>query len=150
MSKVPHGLNRQELYVVARRVLLDALIGLTDQRDAIVVVGAQAVYLRCGDTDLSVAAYTSDADLGIDPRRLSSEPELAGAMRAAGFTLRSDGGPSQPGTWIRYALVGGVERAIPVDLLIPAQLSGTGVGRRTASIPPHDRMAARKIAVWSL
>jgi hypothetical protein len=33
-----------ELYVLARRVLLDALDALGPHRDAIVVVGAQAVY----------------------------------------------------------------------------------------------------------
>ncbi len=35
-----------ELYVLARRVLLDALEALGDHREAIVLVGAQAVYLQ--------------------------------------------------------------------------------------------------------
>lgn len=34
-----------ELYVMARRVLLDAIDALGHHRDAIVLVGAQAVYL---------------------------------------------------------------------------------------------------------
>ena len=37
-----------ELYVIARRVLLDALAALSSHLDAIVLVGAQAVYLRVG------------------------------------------------------------------------------------------------------
>jgi hypothetical protein len=32
-------------YVVARGVLLDALQALGEQRDAVIVVGAQAIYL---------------------------------------------------------------------------------------------------------
>ena len=49
------------LYVQARRVLLDATDALADQLDAIVLVGAQAIYLRTGDADLAVAEYTTDA-----------------------------------------------------------------------------------------
>ena len=41
-----------ELYVLARKVLLDALTALGSHRDAIVLVGAQAVYLRVGEADL--------------------------------------------------------------------------------------------------
>jgi hypothetical protein len=42
-------------YVVARGVLLDALEALGEQRDAVVVVGAQAVYQHNGAIDLAVA-----------------------------------------------------------------------------------------------
>ena len=56
-----------ELYVMARRVLLDVLGALGDHRDAIVLVGAQAVYLRVGDADLAITPYTTDGDLVIDP-----------------------------------------------------------------------------------
>ncbi len=48
-----------ELYVVARRVLLDALEALGDHSNATVVVGAQAIYLRAGEADLIVAPYTT-------------------------------------------------------------------------------------------
>lgn len=41
------------LYVAARRVLLDALTALREHRDAIVLVGAQAVYIHAGDADLA-------------------------------------------------------------------------------------------------
>lgn len=37
------------LYVAARRVLLDALTLLAPHGDAVIVVGAQAVYLRTGE-----------------------------------------------------------------------------------------------------
>jgi len=53
------------LYVAARRVLLDALQALGEQRNAVVLVGAQAIYLRVGEADfeVTVAPYTTDADL---------------------------------------------------------------------------------------
>ena len=44
-----------ELYVRARRVLLDALEALHDQRNALILVGAQAIYLHAGDADLAIA-----------------------------------------------------------------------------------------------
>ncbi len=47
------------LMVEARRVLLDALDALTDHRDSLVLVGAQAVYLRTDEIVLSFSAsYT--------------------------------------------------------------------------------------------
>ena len=57
-------------YVRARRVLLDALESLAAHGNALVLVGAQAVYLRAGPGDLAVAPYTTDADLCIQPARL--------------------------------------------------------------------------------
>jgi len=48
-----------ELYVLARQVLLDALEALGAHRDAIVLVGAQAVYLHVGDADLAVASRSN-------------------------------------------------------------------------------------------
>ena len=60
------------LYVRARCALLDALDALEPHLDAIVLVGAQAVYLHTADTELSVAEYTTDADLAIAPGDLAS------------------------------------------------------------------------------
>jgi len=76
-----------ELYVLARRVLLDALEALGTHRDAIVLVGAQAVYLRVGEADLAVAPYTTDGDLAIDPALLGTSPRLERALMGAGFAL---------------------------------------------------------------
>jgi len=76
MSRVPLGVSQKELYVAARRVLLDAGEALAAQRDALILVGAQAVYLRSGDADIPVARYTADADIGIDRAKLSADPKL--------------------------------------------------------------------------
>ena len=78
-----------ELYVLARRVLLDALEALGPHRDAIVLVGAQAVYLRVGEADLAVAPFTTDGDLAIDPAILGEIPPLEQALMGAGFFPKS-------------------------------------------------------------
>lgn len=57
------------LYIVARTVLLDALDALGEQRDAVVLVGAQAIYLHTGDADIAVPA--GEPLQAIQPTRLS-------------------------------------------------------------------------------
>jgi hypothetical protein len=57
------------LYVRTRRTLLDAVEALGVHRDAIVLVGAQAIYLHTGDAALAVAEYTTDADFTVSPDR---------------------------------------------------------------------------------
>jgi hypothetical protein len=70
-------------YVAARRPLLDALEGLGSQREAVILVGAQAIYLHTGEDDgLAVAPFTTDADLSLDPDRLRPDPRLEQAMAA--------------------------------------------------------------------
>jgi len=74
-------------YVAARRVLLDALEALGTHRKAVVLVGAQAIYLHVGAGDLAVAPYTTDGDLAIDPRELGEQPAIAATLEAAGFVV---------------------------------------------------------------
>ena len=141
VSRVPeHVEDRQSLNVVARRVLLDALVALRDQSDAITIVGAQAIYLRSAEVELSVASYTSDADLGLDPERLIDVPLLEQAMTDAGFAR---GVADHAGSWLRGERVGGMMTDIAVDLLVPERLSAGG--RRSVTIPPHDPMSARRV-----
>jgi hypothetical protein len=127
------------LYIAARRVLLDALFALASQGKAIIVVGAQAVYLRTGLTDgaMTIAPYTIDGDLALDPALLGAEPELAEGMRSAGFRLES------PGIWHATERVAGEDVTIPVDLIVP-EAASTGVGRRGARLGPHGNRAARR------
>jgi hypothetical protein len=141
MSRVPDGVTRQDLNVVARRVLLDALVALKDQSDAVTIVGAQAIYLRSPEVRFSaVASYTSDADLSLDPERLADVPLLEQAMAGAGF-VRSIA--DHAGSWVRSERIGDIVADIPVDLLVPEGLSDGG--RRSVRIPPHDKMAARRV-----
>lgn len=125
------GGSPDDLLVRSRSALLDALEALVEQREAVVVIGAQAVYLRTGGIDVALAEATKDSDVTIDPRLLRDVPLLEEAMRRAGFT------PSgQPGAWAS-------PDGIPVDLMVPEQLSAGG-GRRSARIAPHGKGAARK------
>jgi CRISPR-associated endonuclease Cas2 len=75
---------------------------LAGQVDAVVLVGAQAVYLRTQDAELSTQVYTADGDLALDPKALADEPRLEQAMRSAGF-FQQPAGSRQPGQWYRTA-----------------------------------------------
>lgn len=148
MSRIPPGVDPDALAVSARRVLLDALDALEEHRGALVVVGAQAVHLRAEGWQLAGASYTSDGDLGLDPRSLAADPQLEEAMRNAGFELRvidPDGAARRlPGIWERTEMVDGVEAAVSVDLLVPASLGGRrGNGAHVAG---HGRWAANQVA----
>ncbi|MCB9682981.1 MAG: hypothetical protein H6733_16060 [Alphaproteobacteria bacterium] len=129
-----------ELYVVARCVLLDALEALGTHRDAIVVVGAQAIYLRAGEADLVVAPYTTDGDLALDPDLLAEIPPLEDALRGAAFTA---GGRDAVGVWVtRRDTPSKPDVQVQVDLLVPEVVS-PGRGRRAARLPGHEPTAAR-------
>jgi hypothetical protein len=92
-------------YVEARRVLLDALEALAPHAPALVIAGAQAVYLRVGDGDLAVAPYTTDGDIAVDPESLAPDPTIEAAMNAAGFELALQGGHIEPGIWVAEAII---------------------------------------------
>ncbi|HEY3355092.1 MAG TPA: hypothetical protein VGQ83_17695 [Polyangia bacterium] len=126
---MPGGRSPDPEYVAARRVLLDALEALGAHRKAVVLVGAQAIYLHVGEGDLAVAPYTTDGDLAIDPRELDDEPALAATLAAAGFALAV-----RPGTWSMSD--------VQIDMLVPASLGGSG--RRGARLGPHGTEVARK------
>lgn len=145
MSKLRPGVDEQQIFIAARRVLLDAAEALAEQSEALILVGAQAVYLHSGDADIPVAIFTADADIGIDRDRLSADPHIEDVMRGAGFDLGPVASRRQPGTWLRSIVVDNVSITIPVDLLIPSQYSDPGPPSRGGRIPPHDRMATRKI-----
>lgn len=121
--------------VEVRAALLDGLEALGPHRDDVVVIGAQAVYLHTGSVDVAIAEFTKDADLAIDPRRLADDPRIEEAMAKARFVRAPNG---QPGCWLS-------PRGVPVDLMVPEALAGTGArGARGARIPPHDRRATRR------
>lgn len=139
MGSMSDGVDLHPLYVAARRVLIDALVTLAPHGKAIIVVGAQAVYLRTGLTDvaIAIAPYTTDGDLALDPSLLGDEPELEASMREAGFHLTS------PGTWETVERVGDEDVVIPVDLMVP-EAASTGEGTRGARLGVHGKRAARR------
>lgn len=56
-----------DLLVRPRSVLLDALVALDEHRRAVVVIGAQAIYLHTGGAAVALAEVTKDSDLALDP-----------------------------------------------------------------------------------
>jgi hypothetical protein len=131
-------------YVAARRVLLDALTALAPHGDAVILAGAQAVYLHTGTADLAIAPYTTDGDLVLDPLLLGDAPELEAGMSAAGFHLQlQPGGHVEPGIWLASASADGREFLVPVDLIVP-EGAASGTGKRAARLAGHGARAARR------
>ena len=120
------------LYVRARTALLDAADALAEQFNAVVLVGAQAIYLHTGDADFAAAEYTTDADFCVAPADLRDTPLLAKLLETRGFSLRE-----HPGTWMS-------PDGIPVDVMVPEALAGAG--SRGARLGPHGNKAARPAA----
>ena len=122
------------LLAEARSALLDALHALDDHRDALIVIGAQAVYLRSGAAVVALAESTKDSDLAVNPLNLRDDPHLEDAMTGAGFYLNTNG---QPGAWVN-------RDGIPVDLMVPSALSNrTSPTGRSPRLPPHAKNAMR-------
>jgi hypothetical protein len=128
-------------YVEARRVLLDVLFALREQLDAVVLVGAQAVYLRTAGRLPTYQPFTTDADIVVDPSRLSDRPAIGAVMSAAGFVLTDE-----PGIWeARFSRPGLDEDVVvPIDLIVPMEVAA-GAGRRSARLTgEHGKHSARK------
>ena len=127
-----------DLLVQSRSALLDALEALAEHRDAVVIIGAQAIYLRTPDAPVALAEATKDSDLALDPRVLGDSPLIEEAMTAAGFILNPIS--NQPGAWQ-------TGYGIPVDLMVPEDLAGSGSkGARGARLPPHSKRSIRRAA----
>ena len=120
-------------YIDARETLLDAIQALGPHNEAVILVGAQAIYVQLeGDDDsFAPSRFTYDADIALDPDLLGDSPALVEAMSNAGFQL-SD----QPGL---YRKEGGAQ----VDLLVPQAVGGPG--RRAARLGVHGNRAAMKV-----
>lgn len=118
------------LYVRARAALLDAIEALEPHLDALVLVGAQAIYCHTGDADLAVAEYTTDADFSVSPGDLSDSPLLGDLLSARGFTPRE-----HPGGWLS-------PDGIYIDVMVPEALAGPGT--RGARLGVHGKRAARR------
>ena len=66
--------------VKARHALLDALDALGSHKEAVILVGAQAIYLHTGSAEVALAEFTTDADLAIDPELLTDHPLIEAAI----------------------------------------------------------------------
>ena len=115
-------------YVLARTALLDVLTVLEAHRDSLILIGAQAVYLHAPG-GLAMPLYTTDADLALDAALLATEPDIAQALQSAGYVPGAN-----PGSWTSPS-------GIHIDLLGGTDVGG---GRRSATLPGHDRATARR------
>ena len=132
-----------ELYILAREVLLDALDALEQHRNAIVLVGAQAIYLHVGDADLAVAPFTTDGDLVLNPHLLGENPALEKALSRAGFVPKA---ADSVGIWLAERETLSVPKVnVAIDLLVPKSVS-PGSGRRAAHLVGHSHRAARIVS----
>ena len=121
-----------EQYVRARTALLDAAEVMRPHLDAIVLVGAQAIYLHTGDADLAVAEFTTDADFSVEPAQLGDTPLLDQLLLSSGFIQRQ-----HPGGWLTPS-------GIYIDIMVPESLAGAGT--RSAEMGPHGRRTGRRAA----
>jgi hypothetical protein len=124
-------------YVIARSVLLDALEALGSQREAVILIGAQAIYVHTGAVELAIAEFTTDADLAIDPMLLQPAPEIESAMTAAGFSRGS-----RVGAWVVSRDIDGTPTNVEVDLMVAEAVGGGG--SRAARLVGHAKHVARK------
>ena len=118
-------------YVAARKALLDALDLLVDQLDALILVGAQAVYLHAPASVAQRISYTTDSDLVIDPDLLSERPDIGDILVTAGYTRHES-----PGTFYNHD-------AIAIDLMVPEGALPPST-RRTAPLLGQSRPTARR------
>ena len=117
----------------ARETLLDAVDALGPHSDAVILVGAQAIYVHAESEEptFALSPFTYDADIVLDPDLLGTSPTIVDAMSVAGFTLQD-----QPGLYRRGA-------RSQVDLLVPEAVGGRG--RRGARLGVHGNRAAMKV-----
>jgi hypothetical protein len=116
----------------SRKALLDALEALQEHLEAIVLVGAHAVYMHTFAVSTPVADMTKDADLALNTSLLGATPLIELVLQKSGFQLGKN-----PGSWISQA-------GVPVDLMVPERLtirSGRGAG-----VAPHATNSARNTA----
>lgn len=124
-----------DLFTRTRSVLLDALEALVEHRDSVIVIGAQAVYLRAGNVEVAIAESTKDSDVAIDLRGLGEDPTIDAAMEKANFIRNPEKG--QPGAWVSAD-------GIPVDIMVPAALAPGSPTKRSVNQPPHHKMSMRR------
>ena len=139
---MPERAAPDSLYVAARHVLLEALEALGAQRQAAILVGAHAVYLRVGEGDLATTPHTTDADLALDPSLLGGDPLLDEALIGAGFRPRAGASGPVVGSWVSEQQVEGRAVHVDLDLLVPEAVSGAGT--RAARLGVQGDRLARK------
>lgn len=122
--------------VEARNTLLVVLQSLEPHRDALVLIGAQAVHERTKGLVDVISTATSDADIGVDPALLATGPDLFEAMLAAGFERASN---DRPGIYSLGGALNKEGRPLPPSIDLIAPEASAGKGSRAATLSGHRR-----------
>ena len=106
-------INYDQNHINAREALLDVVEALGRHNDAIILVGAQAVYVHTEseDANFALSPFTYDADIVLDPELLGSSPTIIDAMSSAGFRLEDQPGLYKRGMWSQTCWSGDRGRA---------------------------------------
>lgn len=131
--------------ITSRRALINVIIGLSEHREALTVLGGHAVIevTQALGSVMPPDDVTRDGDLGVIPELLGAEPRLAERMRELGFETAR---PDRPGVW---SPISQRDRDIhlrdSVDLIAPMALARGSLtsGRRirAARVGPHGKHA---------
>jgi hypothetical protein len=134
-------------YVEARRVLLDALFALAPHGAAVIVAGAQAIYLHTGDADFAIAPFTTDSDFAINPSLLGDDPQLEAAMQGCRWPSKE---PTAAWSYsARCSTSAGSPRhnRCPAGARIPPPLGVVRASISDSPTAPRGRCAAPKSAM---
>lgn len=136
-ERLEESLTYDAQLIAGRKALIDAVVALRTQKESLVLVGAQAIYLYTGASDVAVATTTKDSDIAVVPELLLEAPKLEDAMGGAGFELDRRG---LQGQWRS-------PEGVQVDLLVAEgdREPGSGQAPRGARIPPHSKTVARNV-----
>jgi hypothetical protein len=126
-SAITHAARRASSSIVAVVFLEEVREALGSHLENVLLVGAQAVYHHTCATTLNVPVMTTDADLALDTRLLSDEPEIGASLRNAGFAPGAN-----PGHWI-----GSGDMAMDL-MVVPYQANTQKQSARSARTPPHE------------
>lgn len=126
----------------ARDLLLDALVALEPHRQALIVVGAQAVYEHTRLVEGLEQPSTSDSDLAVDPSLVTPSASIYQLLLDAGlFPAR----PERSGIYSRTPTLPGGKPHLPtLDLIAPESVAGSSRSHRGARIAGQDRKAVSK------
>jgi hypothetical protein len=126
----------------ARDFLLDALVVLGPHREALIVVGAQAVYEHTRQVSGLEQSSTNDGDLAVDPGLVTPSKSIYQAMLDAGFFPAR---PERSGIYSRRPTPPNGKPLPPtLDLIAPESVSGSSRSHRGARIVGQDKRAVSK------
>jgi len=126
----------------ARDFLLDALVVLKPHREALIVVGAQAVYEHTRQVSGLEQPSTNDGDLAVDPDLVTPSEPIYRAMLDAGFFPAR---PERSGIYSRRPTPPNGKPLPPtLDLIAPQSVSGSNRSHRGARIAGQDNRAVSK------